>query len=168
MQRQSPSHDSMEIQYELPSTRKPTQKLRMERTGGGDLDFSIMNSRKAFRILVSRVDRRVVDIRLRISKGDVRDRTRETLESLFRGTIDIGGVIYLDNYRVTGTWVDAYIWSDSAWVRIASGASGAVTSLEYLVRWKLDAHLAKGPWYRSRFFRFFGFSAGAVSASSRD
>ena len=108
-----------EIAYLLPSTFQSTNQIRYIVEGGGDIDIIIENKQDSVSVRVLRFQFQTWDDSLMIGKTDIDSLDLVIINSIFKGTIDIGGVIYPKESPV-GTWTFLYIFYDNNWLRIAN------------------------------------------------
>ena len=73
-----------------------------------------------------------------MSKLEIDSLDIAALESLFQGTVDIGGIIY-QNDSPTGTWTYLYIEYNNDWLRVANETViHELSSLYFLVCEKIN------------------------------
>ena len=108
-----------EIEYQLPTTFQPTDKIRYNVEGGGQIDFFVENNLDSLYIFVLSYQFLPKNDSLTISKLDLDSLDLVTIEALFQGTINIGGIIYR-NVLPTGTWTYLYINNNNTWLRVAN------------------------------------------------
>jgi hypothetical protein len=130
-----------EIEYILPPTFEFTDKIRYTVEGGGDIDFIVENNPDSISIIVLRFQFHDRNDSLMISKLDIDSSDLVILEAVFRGTINIGGIIYR-NDLLTGTWTYMYIEYNKNWLRVANEAIiDELKSLYNLVCSKINVNL---------------------------
>jgi hypothetical protein len=130
--------DSPEVEYELAPTRQPTERIRYRVEGGGNIDFAIADASDSLAVLVSRYQFETISELISVSKVDADSADVRLLESLFQGSINIGGTMYR-NEAPTGTWTYLYIEHGDDWLRVANAAIiGESHSFAELVRDRLD------------------------------
>jgi len=128
-----------QIEYQLLPTHRATDAVQYRRSGGGDLEFTIAESASSFAVHVSRNSFRVVDINLEVTKSNVQSDVVSLLESIYRGTIDVGGTLVRDPRLLTGTWSYVYIHDGDGWLRVANATIiSNLQPFESLVRARLD------------------------------
>ncbi|MCJ7553576.1 MAG: hypothetical protein MUO34_06790 [Ignavibacteriaceae bacterium] len=96
-----------EIEYKLPPTFEFTDKIRYTVEGGGDINFIVENNPDSISIIVLRFQFQDRNDSLMISKLDIDSLDLVILEAVFKGTINIGGIIYRNDLP-TGTWTYIY------------------------------------------------------------
>jgi hypothetical protein len=129
----------VELVYQLPPTHQATGTVRFQRAGGGNLDFSITRSADLFTVHVTQNMLRDTNIAFAVSRSEVDAELASLIESLYQGTVDIGGTIYRDPRLLAGTWEYAYIDNKGTWLRIANeSVVKRLGALESLVRGRLD------------------------------
>lgn len=124
------SKDSFTEKYE-------TNKIRYERTGGGNLDFTISYYGNDLLVNITRMDFHDTDLHLTIAKTDIDPNDLKMIESLFNGTVDISGVLPV-NPLPTGTWNYVYVLIGDKWLKVGDKAVvNELSSFEQLVRSKI-------------------------------
>ena len=108
-----------EIEYQLSSTFLSTDKIRYNVEGGGDMDFIVENNPDSLSITVLRFQFQNRNDSLMLSKLEIDSLDLLTIEAMFQGTIDIGGIIY-KNELLTGSWTYLYIENNNDWLRVAN------------------------------------------------
>jgi len=108
-----------EIEYQLPPTFQSTNKIRYTVEGGGEIDFIIENLPDSLTVIVLSFQFNARNDTLVIGKSEIDRSDREILASMFKGAIDIGGIIYR-NELLTGTWTYLYIEYNDTWLRVAN------------------------------------------------
>lgn len=112
---------NQEIAYQLDSTFKDTDKIRYAVSGGGEIDFTIQNYKDSLLFIISSYHFQDRNDSILSHSSELDSSDTSTLNQLFSGTLDIGGVIYQNDLE-TGSWTYLYIDSESAWIRIANEA----------------------------------------------
>jgi hypothetical protein len=108
-----------EIEYQFPTTFQSTSKIRYTIEGGGDINFIIENKPDSISVVVSNYNFQSRNDSLMMHKQSIDSLDLVTIEALFAGTIDIGGVIYKNNL-LTGSWTYVYIEYNEGWLRTAN------------------------------------------------
>ena len=83
------------------------------------IDFFVENNLDSLYIFVLSYQFLPKNDSLTISKLDLDSLDLVTIEALFQGTINIGGIIYR-NVLPTGTWTYLYINNNNTWLRVAN------------------------------------------------
>ena len=106
--------------------------------GGGEIDFIVGNGPDSISIIVLSFQFQSRYDSLMMSKPEIDSLDLVILEAMFRGAIDIGGIIY-KNDLLTGSWTYLYIEYNHDWLRVANQAIiNELHSLYYLVCEKVD------------------------------
>ena len=132
------NRSGQEIEYQLPSTFQPTNIIRYNVEGGGEIDFIIENNLDSISIIVSSYQFQSRNDSLMVYKQDMDSLDQVILGAMFQGSIDIGGIIY-QNDLPTGTWTYLYIEYNNDWLRVANETIIIeLTSLYHLVCEKIN------------------------------
>lgn len=83
-----------EIEYQLAPTFQPTNQIRYNVEGGGDVEFIVEDNPDSISISVLRFQFQPYENTLIISKTEIDNPDLVIIDAIFKGTIDIGGVIY--------------------------------------------------------------------------
>jgi len=127
-----------DIEYQLSSTFQSTDNIRYNVEGGGNIDFIIENNPDSLSITISRYQHQNRNDSLKISKPDVDSLDLVIIDAMFKGTIDIGGVIYKNDLLV-GSWTYLYIDNNQNWLRVANeDIIGELSSFNRLVNQKIN------------------------------
>ena len=122
-----------EVEYQLPRTFQSTNKIRYNVEGGGEINFIVENNQDFFLITILSYQFQSRNDSLMVSKADIDSLDVIVLEKMFRGTIDLGGIIYR-NDLLTGSWTYLYIEYRNNWLRVANQAIiNELSSLYFLV-----------------------------------
>ena len=122
-----------EVEYQLPRTFQSTDKIRYNVEGGGEINFIVENNQDFFLIIILSYQFQSRNDSLMVSKADIDSLDVIVLEKMFRGTIDLGGIIYR-NDLLTGSWTYLYIEYRNNWLRVANQAIiNELSSLYFLV-----------------------------------
>jgi len=91
----------------------PTEKVRYERTGGGNLEFIIQRKDVAYEIKVVKHNFKEALLAYVLTQEEVGDRAATMLDQLFDGTISLSlpGNSSGGDRLPTGTWNEVYIFS---------------------------------------------------------
>ena len=129
-----------EIEYQLAPTFQATSQIRYNNEGGGDIEFIIENNPDSISVSIIRFQFQPYENTLIISKTEIDSPDLVIIDAIFKGTIDIGGVIYQNNSPV-GTWTFLYIFYDNNWLRIANESIiGELRSFYNLVYEKISVN----------------------------
>ena len=135
---ESETEAEKEIEYQLPPTLQSTSKIRYHVEGGGNIDFVIENKSDSISILVLHYQFQDKYETFIISKQETDSADMVLLEAMFRGSMDIGGIIY-KNDLATGSWTYMYIDDNSTWLRVANEIIlNELSSLYFFVVGKMD------------------------------
>lgn len=107
------------IAYRLPATLQATDSIRYLVEGGGNIDFTIEDGADHFAVSVTTWEFADSSEMFEVPKADLGSPAADLADSLFAGTVDIGGTIYVDE-SATGTWNYVYIRNDREWLRVAN------------------------------------------------
>lgn len=107
------------IAYQLPTTSQATDSIRVLVEGGGNIDFTIADGADHFTVSVSAYDFAALSEVFDVPKADIGSPASDLADSMFAGSVDIGGTIYADDSE-TGSWTYVYIRDDGEWLRVAS------------------------------------------------
>ena len=122
-----------EVEYQLPRTFQSTNKIRYNVEGGGEINFIVENDQDFFLIIILSYQFQSRNDSMLMSKVDIDSLDVIVLEKMFRGTIDLGGIIYR-NDLLTGSWTYLYIEYRNNWLRVANQAIiNELSSLYFLV-----------------------------------
>ena len=122
-----------EVEYQLPRTFQSTNKIRYNVEGGGEINFIVENNQDFFLITILSYQFQSRNDSMLMSKVDIDSLDVIVLEKMFRGTIDLGGIIYR-NDLLTGSWTYLYIEYRNNWLRVANQAIiNELSSLYFLV-----------------------------------
>ena len=109
------------VEYRLVSTLVRAEALRMEREGGGQIDFVVRRATMSgvFDVHVATAGLRTLNINVTVTAGDLGADALEAVQGVLDGTADIGGVLRVSP-QPTGTRLYVFALVDGSQVRIAN------------------------------------------------